>query len=80
MVNTDNLAPCTVTLMVKPTSNKVVTVDDFPLSCFKTIDQLMCIEVIISILYTIIYILAILKYILFSFFYRKVLVLCSHLS
>ncbi|XP_033132031.1 uncharacterized protein LOC103828855 isoform X2 [Brassica rapa] len=44
MVNTDNLAPCTVTQMVKPTSNKVVTVDDFPLSCFKTIDQLMCIE------------------------------------
>ncbi|CAF1912224.1 unnamed protein product [Brassica napus] len=44
MVNTDNLAPCTVTPMVKPTSNKVVTVDDFPLSCFKTIDQLMCIE------------------------------------
>ncbi|KAG5415955.1 hypothetical protein IGI04_003522 [Brassica rapa subsp. trilocularis] len=31
MVNTDNLAPCTVTQMVKPTSNKVVTVDDFPL-------------------------------------------------
>ncbi|CAN6891565.1 unnamed protein product [Brassica oleracea] len=44
MVNTDNLAPCTVTPVVKPTSNKVVTVDDFPLSCFKTIDQLMCIE------------------------------------
>lgn len=68
IVKDDNQAPSLVAPTAKPTEYEA-GVDDIPLSCLKTIDQLTSMEVLITvnILYNIINIFAIVITLLCSF-------------